>query len=242
MEISVILNGYKRSKHFKRQLDAINNQTIKPKEILFWQNKGDDFDPLLTQDLTHANCNQNMGVWARFAFALMARGEYVCIFDDDTIPGPRWFENCLDTLKTHDGLLGTIGCVFESETDYLKQHRWGWATPNSETKVVDIVGHCWFFKREDLSVFWREMPDTNQTMFAGEDIHFSYMLQKYTNKKTYVPPHPPNDLSLWGSMPETAYSIGTDKAAISMNYDMGINIQYSFNNYIEKGFKILKNL
>ena len=25
------------------------------------------------------------------------------------------------------------------------------------------------------------MPDTNQTMFAGEDIHFSYMLQKYTN-------------------------------------------------------------
>ena len=242
MSVTVILNGFKRSKHFKRQLDAIKNQSVKPNEILFWQNKGDEFDENLTSDLIHSKCNQNLGVWARFAYALNVRSEYICVFDDDTIPGPRWLENCLETIKNHDGLLGTIGCIFESKDDYLKQTRRGWGTPNEKTEIVDIVGHSWFFKREDLSLFWREMPDIDQSPFAGEDIHFSYMLQKYSNKKTYVPPHPTNDLSLWGSMPDTAYQIGTDNAAISMNQNMGIHIQHSFKNYIKKGFKILKEI
>jgi hypothetical protein len=242
MSVTVILNGYKRSKHFKRQLDAIKNQTVKPNEILFWQNKGDEFEDTLTQGLVHANCNQNMGVWARFAFALNAKSDYICIFDDDTMPGPRWLENCLETIKTHDGLLGTIGCIFQDKDEYLNMRRVGWDNPNSKTEVVDIVGHSWFFKREDLSVFWRELPEKDHTIFAGEDVHFSYMLQKYTNKKTYVPPHPPNDRSLWGSMPETAYAIGTDSAAISANPTVGIEIQKSFYVYIKKGFKILKEL
>jgi len=242
MSISIILNGYKRSKHFKAQLEAIKNQTVKPNQILFWQNKGDNFDPELTKDLIHANCNHNLGVWSRFAFALNAKSDYICIFDDDTIPGPRWLENCLETIKTHDGLLGTIGCIFENKDQYLNMRRVGWANPNPTTEVVDIVGHSWFFKREDLSLFWRELPDKEHTIFAGEDVHFSYMLQKYTNKKTYVPPHPPHDMSMWGSMPETAYSIGTDDASISLNPTIGIDIQTSFSVYINKGFKILKEL
>jgi hypothetical protein len=241
MEITVVLNGYKRARHFQRQLDAINNQTIKPKEILFWQNKGDDFHPSLTNNLTHANCNRNLGVWARFAYALMARTEFVCVFDDDTIPGPRWFENCLNTIKTHDGLLGTIGVVFESEEEYYKSHRVGWAEPNRQTQQVDIVGHSWFFRREDLSTFWRELPDVNQTLYAGEDVHFSYTLQKFTNKKTYVPPHPIDDMSLWGSMPNTAYGIGTDSAAISMNKSINMHIELVYKDYIKKGFKIIQN-
>jgi hypothetical protein len=81
--ITVILNGYKRSSHFERQLNAIKSQTLRPKEIMLWQNKGEDFDTSLTEQTTHANCNKNLGVWARFAFALNARTEYVCIFDDD---------------------------------------------------------------------------------------------------------------------------------------------------------------
>jgi hypothetical protein len=47
--ITVILNGYKRSSHFESQLNAIKNQTLRPKEIMLWQNKGDDFDSNLTE-------------------------------------------------------------------------------------------------------------------------------------------------------------------------------------------------
>jgi hypothetical protein len=239
--ITVILNGYKRSSHFERQLNAIKSQTLRPKEIMLWQNKGEDFDTSLTEQTTHANCNKNLGVWARFAFALNARTEYVCIFDDDTIPGSKWLENCYNTIQTHDGLLGTIGVKFLDQNNYMTNVRVGWDRPNENTEVVDIVGHSWFFKREDLATFWRELPDLNHSQLVGEDMHFSYVLQKYTNKKTYVPPHPPSDMEMWGSKPDTAWSIGTDSAAISRDWSNMNTMNQAFIGYINKGFKLLKD-
>lgn len=239
--ITVILNGYKRSSHFERQLNAIKSQTLRPKEIMLWQNKGEDFDPLLTEKTTHANCSKNLGVWARFAFALNARTEYICIFDDDTIPGSKWLENCYNTIQTHDGLLGTIGVKFLDPNNYVSNIRVGWDRPNEKTEVVDIVGHSWFFKREDLATFWRELPDLNHSPLVGEDMHFSYTLQKYTNKKTYVPPHPKSDVEMWGSKPDTAWSIGTDSAAISRDWSNMNTMNQAFIGYINKGFKLLKD-
>jgi hypothetical protein len=239
--VTVILNGFKRSSHFGSQLNAIKNQTLRPKEILLWQNKGEDFDINLTNQTTHANCNKNLGVWARFAFALNARTEYVCVFDDDTIPGTKWLENCYNTIQNYDGLLGTIGVKFSNENNYLENVRVGWDRPNENTEVVDIVGHSWFFKREDLATFWRELPDLDHSPLVGEDMHFSYTLQKYTNKKTYVPPHPVSDMEMWGSKPHTAWSIGTDSAAISRDWSNMNTMNQAFLGYINKGFKLIKN-
>jgi len=241
MSITVVLNGYKRGAHLKTQLDAIKRQSVQPKEILLWQNLGEDFKPELTSQTTHASCNKNLGVWARFAFALNAKTEYICVFDDDTIPGPKWLENCLETIKTHDGLLGTIGVKFLSETGYQPHIRHGWAQPNESVEEVDIVGHAWFFRREWLSTFWRELPSIEQSTLVGEDMHFSYTLQKYLGKKTYVPPHPKNQVEKWGSIPITAWSIGQDQAAISMNFDNLKVMSDTFVDYINKGFQIMKN-
>ena len=46
-EISVIINAYKRTELLKDQLDAIEKQTIKPKKIYVWQNKGGEIDTTL---------------------------------------------------------------------------------------------------------------------------------------------------------------------------------------------------
>ena len=62
-----------------------------------------------------------------------------------------------------------------------------------------MVGHSWFFKKEWLSYFSRELPDPKYNT-CGEDMHFSYMLQKYANIPTFVPPHPRDDMELWGSL------------------------------------------
>ena len=147
MSITVVLNGYKRGAHLKTQLDAIKRQSVQPKEILLWQNLGEDFKPELTSQTTHASCNKNLGVWARFAFAFMARNPYVCIFDDDTIPGRRWLENCMETMKTHEGLLGTVGLLYpvplpkEHSSYYEHYLRFGWpeAGNNDKTVQVDLV-------------------------------------------------------------------------------------------------------
>jgi hypothetical protein len=220
--ITVILNGYKRPENLNEQLEAIKNQTVKADEILFWYNNPGDNDLInydIGTEIAGAYCNYNFGVWARFAFAFMAKGDYVCIFDDDTIPGKRWLENCTNTMKTHEGLLGTVGLVYpqprpaDQSSYYEPYARVGWPDGGNieQTMEVDLVGHSWFFKKEWLSYMWREIPDPKYNT-CGEDMHFSYMLQKYAGIKTFVPPHPISDKELWGSIKGGTY--GGDSASL----------------------------
>jgi hypothetical protein len=243
-DISIVLNCFKRPHTLKKQFEALTNQTLKPKNIFIWQNQGDK-PPFIPLDLDIANqcttsiSNGNFGVWARFAYALNCRTEYVCVFDDDTIPGNKWLENCYETIKEKNGLLGTIGVIF-NDLNYSSYVRHGWANPNEKTEEVDIVGHSWFFKREWLGAYWREgeMPIH---YLSGEDVHFSYSIQKYLGLKTYVPPHPKNDKEMWGSQEETAYGFGVDNVAISCNHHashFGRNLVH----YKNKGFKYLNDL
>jgi hypothetical protein len=237
--VSAILNCFRRPHSLKLQYEAIKNQTIKANEILIWKNHPQDntsFDFSFINDAAISVNNANYGVWARFAFALNSTSDYICIFDDDTIPGENWFSNCINQIENHsNGLYGTIGVTF-NDLDYSSYERHGWANPNSNTEKVDIVGHCWFFHRDLLSAFWRE-TQAPLSHLCGEDMHFSYSIQKYLNLNTYVPPHPPEDRSLWGSNPDLAYSLGVDKNAISVNYHSEIFGQ-SLKHYYNKGFKL----
>ena len=119
--ITAIMNAYGRPEQFMAQKNAILRQSIRPKEIMVWQNShklSAEFKPAWFGGTTRAQSNYNLGVWPRFAYALNARTEYICIFDDDTIPGRNWFQNCINTLKTHDGLLGTAGVIFKTDQAY----------------------------------------------------------------------------------------------------------------------------
>jgi GT2 family glycosyltransferase len=213
--ITVILNGYKRGNCLTEQYNALQQSTIKPKEILLWYNSPEngEINYDIMEKVPTAFSNLNMGVWARFAYALNAKSEYVCIFDDDMVPGKKWLENCLTTMNTHPGLLGAVGLLYllpnppEHSSYYEKYIRFGWI-PNGQLDVpvqVDFVGHVWFLKREWLSYFWRELPDPKYNI-CGEDINFSYMLQKYAGIKTYVPPHPIKDKEMWGNIIESKYA------------------------------------
>jgi len=241
-KVSVILNCFRRPNTLALQIEALNKQTIKPIEILIWQNKGDlqDFEPLnkeIQQNCRTSISNINYGVWSRFAYALNSHGDYICIFDDDTIPGERWLENCINTHDKSRGVLGTVGVIFH-DFYYRNYARHGWPNPNNEIRQVDIVGHSWFFDREMLGAFWREAQVPLHAL-SGEDVHLSYAVQKYLNLNTYVPPHPEEDKSLWGSQPEEATIFGVDEVAISKNYHsshFGTNLQY----YKHKGFNFLE--
>lgn len=232
--VTVILNSFKRQQFLKEQIECINNQTIKPKEIMIWNNNPDI--EIKIENTTTANSNKNFGVWARFAYALNAKTEYVCIFDDDTVPGNKWLENCHETIKNHEGLLGTIGLIFENTNSYYPHKRYGWDNNNEETQRVDIVGHCWFFKREWLPYFWMETPMEGFDL-VGEDMHFSYILQKYLKLNTYVPPHPKGKKEMWGSI--RGWDYGTAPHGISHNNNNLNNIVSYYKALQEKGFKII---
>lgn len=239
MKVSAILNCFRRPHSLKQQHEAIKKQSISPNEILIWKNhpqKDLDFDFSGIDDALVSVNNANYGVWARFAFALNSTSDYICVFDDDTIPGKNWFKNCIENIEKQNGLYGTIGVSF-FDLDYRSYVRHGWACPNNKTEQVDIVGHAWFFHRDLLSAFWKEVP-VPLSRLCGEDMHFSYSIQKYLNLNTYVPPHPVDDKSLWGSQPELGNELGIDENAISVNYHSKI-FGDSLKHYHAKGFKLI---
>jgi len=213
--ISIILNGYKRGSCLNEQVEALNNQSHKPYEIMLWYNypENGDVNYDIMEKIPTAISNINLGVWARFAYALNAKSEYVCMFDDDMIPGKLWLENCINTIEKVNGLLGAVGLLYHNPpasdkcSYYDSYQRFGWVKDGqSDIPIqVDFVGHVWFFRREWLSYFWRELPNPKY-FTCGEDMHFSYMLQKYAGIKTYVPPHPKNKMEMWGNIVNSKYA------------------------------------
>ena len=100
MSITVILNCYKRPEYLKEQIEAIKNQSVPIEDIWIWYNKPEDQEQFDLSGLgcKVATCNHNFKFHGRFAFGLLAQTEYVAYFDDDTITGPKWFENCLNAI------------------------------------------------------------------------------------------------------------------------------------------------
>ena len=240
--VSVVLNVYKRSSVFQEQLEAINKQTIKPHEILVWENGNERVPENLKDGLIVARANNNFGVWARFSYALNATGNFICVIDDDTIPGRRWLENCLDTMEATPGLLGTRGVIFDNKNSYSINHDVGVYKPNEQTTVVDIVGHSWFFKREWLYTFWGCAEKKFQNNLAGEDIHFSFALQKILGIPTLVPKHPKDDTSLWGASPELSKKYGSGSESISISKKSLLTFEQALTHYRKLGFMTLSEI
>jgi hypothetical protein len=238
--ITAIVNIYKRPHILDEQIAAIKCQTIPPQQIFIWNNgnKEVDLSKYVNDPLFCVfNNNFNSGVWTRFLIALLAKTEFVCIFDDDTIPGHRWFENCVNSMKEREALYGTIGVLFRDTNKYLHLKRYGWDGPSETSKYVDIVGHSWFFKQVWIrEYFLKEEPQIYTKISNGEDMHFSFMLQKYANISTIVPPHPRHDMSLWGSTPKTAWGYGCDGRSETISH---YPIDSMFKENIDRGFRIM---
>lgn len=241
-DITVILNLYKRPHVLLEQINAIQQQTVQPKQIIIWRNHVDGIEipEAVTSDsnIIIINCNKNLGVWPRFTIGLLASTTYVAVFDDDTIPGKKWFENCVHTIKVHNSLLGSIGLIFKNSSNYNNFWRVGWDSCNDTARQVDIVGHAWFFKREWILELAKIIPDYEKLLIVGEDMGFSWALQQI-GIPTYVPPHPSNDLEMFGSIPQLAIRYGTESVGISMNSTVWDKFDYMFNFYKNKGFRFI---
>lgn len=237
--VSCVLNVFRRPESLVRQLAAIDRQTVPVEAVFVWQNGSDYKIPTeVDARATLARCSRNLGVWARFAFALNVESEYVCMLDDDTIPGRRWIENCLATMESDQGLLGTRGMRFRSSLSYHHAEEVGWRSPNADVRRVDIVGHAWFFRREWLNDFWSEPPVVPADRLRGEDIHFSYALQKRRGLGTYVPPHPADEPEFWGSQPETGLNLGLGRESISGQTGAMDAFQTVYRAYVKSGFQL----
>ena len=196
--ITTILNVYRRPYYLKEQIEAIRKQTTGIGEIWLWINNhednfGFDFDSLGVDKIIRAN--HNFKYHGRFSLALLAETPYVSLFDDDTIPGDMWYENCLNTSRLTNGVLGGAGVILNSR-QYSNHERVGWPSQNKNITRVDLVGHAWFVPKKAINVMWNETPFLNN----GEDIQLSFNAQKYGNINTFCPPHDISSPRTWSSL------------------------------------------
>ena len=178
-------------------------------------------------------------MWKRFEFAAeIAKSPYVCLFDDDTIPGARWLENCHMNMMQQRGVYVTNSRLVRNFKDY--RDNWlvaGWCVPNKKTCAVDFGGHSWFFERECLP-WMLAKPWSKKYKIVGEDMTISAAAKEH-GIGTYVPQHPLQILSLWGSIPNFGYKYGTTEVAISVNPSSADKMREAFNEIHANGWRCL---
>lgn len=219
--VTVILSKHKRTHLLAEQITAIESQSFEVDEILF-----DD------------SAKIGKGVWERFNLARSAKNNFICIIDDDTIPGKRYIESCINEFYKQEGVYGTKGLIFKSNAFYSNNYtEVGWCNPNSSTTQVDYCCHSWFFKKAWLEYFWR--ADT-VPFNHGEDMNLSFQLQK-EGIGTYVPPHPKDDKSLWGSLRGKEYGDDKNSLWISNPNNFRVNMFDYFDTKIKQGWNLLRD-
>lgn len=219
--VTVILNVYKRKEYLKRQIESIKNQTV-PVDIWI------DFTPQSKEDLSlideypdikfSIRWNQNLKFHGRFNYALNADTEYIFICDDDILPGKEYLKHCIQTMNDiGDCVLTTFGVCLDPNIDgYRTVKIDGWRSLNKQPVQVDMAGHSWFFKKKYLKYLNYEEPLTRDN---GEDLHFSYMVQKYGKIPIIVPTHDEEYPEKLGSEPNISMMMGSDKNATYLKKD-----------------------
>ena len=197
--ITAILTAYRRPALLRAQVEAVRGQGVPPRALWLWVNQPDDrmrreIDSLAVDRVTV--CSDNAHVHARFALALLAPTEFVALFDDDALPGPNWFANCLDTMRQTPGILGSAG-VRLVDNGYRNRQLFGWHAPCAETVEVDLVGHAWLLRTEWVKYLFHAPALVGGN---GEDIELAARAWRLGQVRCYCPPHPPGDRSRWGSL------------------------------------------
>jgi hypothetical protein len=242
--VTIVLNGYKRYETLARQIDAIKGQTYPIEKIMYWNlmSENQQFKPdyalLKKDDIEYAETSHDYGVWGRFTFALNATTDFICIIDDDIIPGIRYIENCVSSYEAKPGIYGTMGSVFQKNTGRWIQYGWR-DTNNKEIKQVNYLYQTWFFPREALHAFWSNVvpEEFTKSRRIGEDIHISLMAQKWFGIKTYLVPHPSDNKEFWGNTSGEEY--GIDEFAVHLNPEMQRGMIQYLNFAINNGMEVL---
>lgn len=241
--VSAVLTLYKRPEKLAEQIEALEQQTLKPSEIIVFHDAAAT-KITLAKELNakisnYIKADKNVGVWGRFAGGLLTHSKYVCFFDDDTIPGSRWLENCHFHMLKKKGIYGTIGIRSFNlrEYPYGNMQRIGWDVPCNKTQEVDFLGHSWFLEKDWLGAMWINNSSVYDLKFVGEDAFLSYSLKKWLKLKSFVPPHPFDDIELYGSIPDKALQYGHEKIALSMDKEILKKMNTALNLLADMGMK-----
>ncbi|HVX12035.1 MAG TPA: glycosyltransferase [Pirellulales bacterium] len=215
-EVTAIITAYRRPDNIPLLARAVRKQSVPAAVIWAWANEPNArMKSVLAETKLDrvVTSTENAFFHGRFALALLARTEFVAVFDDDSIPGENWLANCLETMSRTPGILGTAGVVLH-DRGYANRTMHGWQRPSAETVEVDLVGQAWFLRTEWVKHLFSGPPVTGTN---GEDIELAARAWRLVGIRSFCPPHPPDDRSRWGSL--RGLELGMDDVASSLRVE-----------------------
>lgn len=189
--ITVILTVWKRN-HLEEQLQALFQQTVPPFHIWVQQSLNHiDVSHIIKQyskKICYFHFEENPGVFGRFESVTEVQTPFVCILDDDQIPGKRFLENALEACKRLNAIISPHGRWLSPQTNQTERFVGdGFEFQHSfclEDTKVDFGNNAWFFRKEWITHFLSVPPLFRNN---GEDIHLSATSKLSGDIPTYVP-------------------------------------------------------
>lgn len=193
-DYGVVIGVYEGIGNVDKILSQVAIQTYKPKQVIVWVNKNVkknfNANELLKKykGLQIIESSYNYGVYSRFTATYLLATNYAMVFDDDTIPGQLWAENCALTFNEvgNNAILGATGVTLQSD-NYYNHIKCGNDTNTKKITKCDLVGHCWVFNRKLAKYILEDAP---LSFTNGEDIHFSANAKIAEGINTYIPAQP----------------------------------------------------
>lgn len=192
-KLLVVLTQYKRN-HLEKQLQQINNQTIKPDYIVVFQNENhiDISDLKEKYKFIHIKSDYNTKYFGRFASCFTFPVDICMVLDDDIIPGHNCLKNYMEQCIELNSIIGGNGRFgMNNKNKHNLKHPPDVGIRNTST-LVDFVGHLWCFKKEWLHYMFTIKPFTYDT---GEDMHLCFSSKVLGNINSYTAKQcSPNDM------------------------------------------------
>lgn len=216
-----VITLWKRKEYLLEQIAAINNQSIKPVEIIIVLNENhiSEKDLPVEQENIRVIKSTINSLYTRWFVGYLSNAKYISVFDDDIIPGRLWIQNAIRACEQNNALVGSAGRIYNK--DGIKSF-FELVVPNQSSKINEVVNcndrdvYCdwicnsYFFKKEWIAgiVEWDRYQHTHKTF---DDIQLSVSLQVNLGLKCVVPAQPKDDMDYWGS---TRHEYGNDEFAI----------------------------
>ena len=169
---TAIVLGYQRPKELLRVVKAIQNQTVKPQEIIVWHNGMGT--PLISGrmnidettdgyvDVINIRSQYNFGCRARHAIGQLVKSPWCLFVDDDVLLGPQVAEKLLRGAcrlfysERMDSVIGYCGVVGTKDDLYTTAKEIYY--PTEDTPVSVVKGRVHMIYRLNLGVAF-DSPD-----------------------------------------------------------------------------------
>lgn len=200
MKITVLLTQWKRNNLYL-QLKHINNQTLKPNNIIVFQNEEHvNIDNLKKEfDFIHVKSSFNTKYFGRFSYLFNIDSDFCIVMDDDIIPGKNCIKNYIEQCIRTNSIIGGNGRIGMLSPLYCDKGQYYEGCNRFTSKIthppdvgirkqtkVDFVGHLWCFRKEWLYYMFSVKP---YTMDTGEDMHLCFSCKMLGNIDSYVAEH-----------------------------------------------------